>query len=308
MMKACLQVDLDGLWTYRRYGKKRSGETACIETADPVFTQGVPLFLELFHKYGVKATFFAAGCDARNRKHAGILRQIAEQGHEIASHSQTHPRSFSFLGREEIRAQIKESRHILEDVCQTKISGFRAPAFSINAKVLNLLEEERFLYDASLIPSFLNPLFLKIAHSLMSGRLNRDDMGSFKAGLACRGPYLPDRRRILKKGDMSLVEVPIGVLPFLRLPMHSSYVYLLGEWLFDLGLALYKRGNTPFCYLFHGIDLIDWKEHNAGFPGGRNTGKRRRIAENIVCKIKENAAILTTRGLAEEFSPEKVIK
>lgn len=53
---------------------------------NPVFT---PQILAILKKYHVKATFFVVGANAK--LYPDIIKQIHEQGHVIASHSETHP-------------------------------------------------------------------------------------------------------------------------------------------------------------------------------------------------------------------------
>ena len=58
-------------------------------TFDDARTSQVDLGLDLFAKYGVKATFFVESRNVEDRL-AGWKRAVAE-GHEIANHSTTHP-------------------------------------------------------------------------------------------------------------------------------------------------------------------------------------------------------------------------
>lgn len=46
-------------------------------------------------------------------------------------------------------------------------------------------------------------------------------------------------------------------MPFLRLPMHSTFVLSAGRWLFDLGLALAHVRRVPINYLLHAADVVD---------------------------------------------------
>ena len=51
--------------------------------------------LDLFDEVGVKATFFILGLVAE--RHPALLRRIAEAGHELASHGQSHKTTFAML-------------------------------------------------------------------------------------------------------------------------------------------------------------------------------------------------------------------
>src|SRR5207244_3153663 len=58
--------------------------------ADPlIYAASLPRMLELFSRYRIQATFFSVGRDAE--RHQGVVRAIAAAGHEVASHSFSHP-------------------------------------------------------------------------------------------------------------------------------------------------------------------------------------------------------------------------
>ena len=68
--------------------------------------------LELFEQAGVKATFFTLGWVAA--RHPGLIRRIAEAGHELASHGWDHRRVFT-LDETEFRADLERARYAIED-------------------------------------------------------------------------------------------------------------------------------------------------------------------------------------------------
>ena len=55
----------------------------------------------------------------------------------------------------------------------------------------------------------------------------------------------------------AVVEAPVTTMPLVRLPMHSTFVFTIGQPLFDVGLALAVAGNVPINYLLHAADAID---------------------------------------------------
>ncbi|PRX45361.1 cellulose synthase/poly-beta-1,6-N-acetylglucosamine synthase-like glycosyltransferase [Prauserella shujinwangii] len=52
---------------------------------DPVWT---PAVLDVLDRFGARATFFVTGAGAA--RHPGLVREIAERGHELGSHTATH--------------------------------------------------------------------------------------------------------------------------------------------------------------------------------------------------------------------------
>ena len=57
-------------------------------TAERRLHVGTDLILDVLSRYGHKATFFVLSSIAR--EHPGILRQIAEAGHDLGSHGLSH--------------------------------------------------------------------------------------------------------------------------------------------------------------------------------------------------------------------------
>jgi peptidoglycan/xylan/chitin deacetylase (PgdA/CDA1 family) len=76
-------------------------------TFDDGPSESTPPLLELLEREGVRATFFQ--CGANVRRLAGIARAVAEAGHEIGNHSDSHARfylrSAAFMEAEMTRAQ-----------------------------------------------------------------------------------------------------------------------------------------------------------------------------------------------------------
>jgi len=110
--------------------------------------------LGLFDAAGVRATFFVVGWLARRQP--GMVRRIAEAGHELGSHSYWHevlPRH----DRGSLAADLAASKALLEDLSGREVSGFRAPGASLTpaqAWTFDVMLEAGFRYDASLCPGY----------------------------------------------------------------------------------------------------------------------------------------------------------
>jgi len=108
--------------------------------------------LQLFSDAGVKGTFFTLGWVAE--RHPALMRRIAAQGHEIASHGWDHERVFR-LGREAFAADIARARKVIEDTSGAAVTGYRAPSFSIDARTpwaFDVLAEQGYAYSSSVAP------------------------------------------------------------------------------------------------------------------------------------------------------------
>ena len=109
-------------------------------------------FLEIFDAHGVKATFFVLGWVAE--RHPELVRTLAAQGHEVASHGYSHRRIYTQTP-EVFRAETRRSKQLLEDCIGRPIRGYRAATYSItrqNLWALDILEEAGFAYDSSIFP------------------------------------------------------------------------------------------------------------------------------------------------------------
>lgn len=104
--------------------------------------------LEIMEEQGCLSTWFVVGRIAKNYK--SLIRKISELGHEVASHSMTHA-LFNRIQRSKIRDEIVDSKHVIEDIVGKKVHGFRTPNFSVTNETLDLLIENGYLYDSSLV-------------------------------------------------------------------------------------------------------------------------------------------------------------
>ncbi len=113
---------------------------------------GVDAILTLLDRHATTGTFFCLGWIAEANPR--IVRRIANAGHEIASHGWWH-RRVGTLSPEQFRADVRDSRRLLEDISGQLVQGFRAPSFSIVPGLewaFEVLLEEGYRYDSSLFP------------------------------------------------------------------------------------------------------------------------------------------------------------
>jgi polysaccharide deacetylase family protein (PEP-CTERM system associated) len=108
--------------------------------------------LDLFGETGVKATFFTLGWVAE--RNPALIRRIADEGHEVASHGWDHDRVFT-MTPDAFRADLKRARIALEDASGQRVTGYRAPSFSIDQRTPwahQVLAEEGYAYSSSVAP------------------------------------------------------------------------------------------------------------------------------------------------------------
>jgi len=115
--------------------------------------------LEFLAELSIKATFFYLGRIGRDMP--DLVRKTAEQGHEIACHSNEHLRIYG-QSREDFKAGLDYAKKILEDCSGNEVCGFRAPDFSITKDslwALDILKEAGFKYDSSICPTGVHDVY-----------------------------------------------------------------------------------------------------------------------------------------------------
>ncbi len=257
-----IQVDVDELWVYY----ESIGRPAPADAAARVYDECLPRLLDLFERFGVRATFFVCGRDAAAQP--GALAELTRRGHEVANHSTWHRTSFARLSREEKRADIATTHVLIEAACGRAPVGFKSPGFSFAADQLDVLASLGYRYDSSILPTFYGPLLRGLQGVLSGGRVDPSHYGRAIHGRAPLHPYRPDpsaphracAQPIYQPTNLptrSFIEAPVTTMPFLRLPMHSTFVLTAGRALFDAGLALAVAQRIPVNYLLHAADVID---------------------------------------------------
>ena len=89
--------------------------------------------LDILDEEEVKASFFVTGEWAQS--HPDLLRKLAEAGHDIGNHSQTH-RSMTGLSKEEKKKEILEAKEAVETATGVRMHFFRAPYDNYDDEVI----------------------------------------------------------------------------------------------------------------------------------------------------------------------------
>jgi len=129
--------------------------------------------LDLLEQYHVQATFFILGQVAR--AHPGLVRRIAEGGHEIASHGDGH-RMITELNERDFERDLLDAREALLAAGAEEVLGYRAPTFSVMDETLwalDVIAKTGHAYDASIYPvhhdRYGMPNAPRFAHRLDNG-------------------------------------------------------------------------------------------------------------------------------------------
>lgn len=182
------------------------------ETGVKVWKEGLPMLLDLYDKYGVKATFFYIANFAK--QHPEIVTMVQKKGHEIACHGLTHEhdKAFDIMPYKEQLEHLTTAKNILEDIAGEEVMSFRAPALRVNFDTPKALIEAGFKYDSSVAPQRMD-MFMSLG--------SKNKMQWFKAP---RAPYKASAGNLARKGDSSIIEVPVSsfVVPYIGTFMRIS--------------------------------------------------------------------------------------
>lgn len=98
-----------------------------------------PKLLDILAARHMKATFFVLGeCVQQNPE---VLRRAAREGHEIASHSWSHP-NLGKMSDEAVRSQLQRTDDIIRTTIGARPTLFRPPYGSITARQKRWIHEQ----------------------------------------------------------------------------------------------------------------------------------------------------------------------
>lgn len=95
-------------------------------------TKITPQILDVLRRYDIKATFFEVG--AYIRQNADLARRVYEEGHLIASHSDSHDYDKLYATESSFRKEIETSHELIDDIFDEEtFKLMRFPGGSYNA-------------------------------------------------------------------------------------------------------------------------------------------------------------------------------
>ena len=254
---ASLSLDLDNQWSYM----KTHGDPGW-ESFPSYLDIVVPRFLEVLAARKLRITVFVVGQDAALEKNRSALSCLAPAGHEIGNHSFHHEPWLHLYTEARLVDELMRAENAIEAATGYRPNGFRGPGFSLSETTLRVLAERGYRYDASTLPTFLGPLAR--AYYFMTARLTPQEraerrklFGGFAEGLRPVRPYR------WKVDDATLLEIPVTTMPFLRIPMHLSYILYvasvspaLARAYFSTALHLCRWVGMGPSILLHPLDFL----------------------------------------------------
>lgn len=203
---------------------------------------GTKRILSLLGRTNIKSTFFVTAKFAE--RYPKLIKKIS-QNHEIALHGYDHSDNYGKMDEKDSEIRLRKAKKIIEKIIRNKVYGFRAPRMDI--KNYSILSDLKIKYDSSLHPTYIHRRYNNL----------------FKT----RRPHF----------IKNILEIPISVTPFLRLPF--TFV-----WFRNFGLN-YAKICTKLNFInsdcvniyFHPYDFLNIKKlkYSSKIPNllTRNTGK-----------------------------------
>ncbi|WP_046178125.1 polysaccharide deacetylase family protein [Domibacillus tundrae] len=117
----------------------------------------IPRILDMYKKHDIQQTFFVpAWCIERYPK---TVELILKDGHELAHHGYLHEHPNELSAEEELY-WLRRGIDVIEKFSGKRPTGWRAPMYNFSKHSVDLLAQEGFLYDSSLMADDI-PYLLK---------------------------------------------------------------------------------------------------------------------------------------------------
>ena len=203
--------------------------------------RNVDRILAMLDRHQTQATFFTLGWIAE--RYPQLIRRIADQGHEVASHGYGHQRATE-LNEADFQIDVDRAKQVLEDVCGVAVTGYRAPSFSIGTQNLwafDCLARAGYLYSSSIYP------------------IQHDHYG------------MPDAPRFAHQVNETLMEIPITTLRLFGRNLPASgggyfrlLPYSVSRWMLR---QVHAREGQSAIFYFHPWEIDSDQPRINGIDG-----------------------------------------
>ena len=185
----------------------------------------LPKLERIVNMYNLKLTAFVTGKTLEENPE--IIDLLENMKAEIAQHSYSH--RITQRNDSDHDSKIKDIQkgiEVHEKIVGTRPLGYRAPLGIITQEEISFLDDIGIKYDSSVWPAFF------------PGRFNRLNF-----------PVMP-----FAISESNLIEIPMAVIPKIRIPIALGYMQLVGIRSFKLLFAMFGLPNLV-VYGFHTYQL-----------------------------------------------------
>lgn len=253
MSKLCaISVDLDEIHHYSAI----HGLGPRTLNVHAVYDVAVKRLCDWAERQQLPLTLFAVGADVERASNADVLRRAVTSGHEIGNHSLNHDYALTRLSRGDMRREVAGAVELIAERVGVRPTGFRAPGYTTNDELYDVLAECGVAYSSSVFPcpTYYGLKVAAIAAKRLMGRRSASVVDTPRVLTAPTAPYRLGRP-YWRQGN-GITELPIQTTPGLRLPYIGTFLVWGGErfarW------ATRRVSNLSFVNLeLHGIDVLD---------------------------------------------------
>ena len=235
---------------------------------------GTERILKLLKQHEISGTFFVPGITATT--YPQLVESIANHGHEVAHHGNHHESPARMDRSQELEA-LEAGASILEAIAGSRPVGWRSPGWYVSEHSLELLLENGFIYDSSLMGHDIEPYWCRVGDRWEKG-------GGIEWG-----------------AKVDLVEFPIAWhlddFPWFEyIPPRGGNLTaasaVLETWLGDLDWALQNGGSGVLTYTMH--------------PQVIGRGHRMLMLEKLITEVaKREVAFVTLEKAALQWRQEQ---
>lgn len=306
---ASLSLDLDNEWSYL----KTHGDPAWREYPS-YLDVAVPRILEFLRQRDLNISFFIVGQDAALERNGHALRAIAAAGHDIGNHSFNHEPWLHLYDETALDRELAMAEEAIEGATGVRPRAFRGPGFSLSEGTLRVLARRGYEYDATVFPNLLNPLAR--AYFFATSRLSPEEKEQRKALFGTWSdalrPVRPFRWRI---DAQELLEIPVTTMPWLKIPIHLSYVIYLSRFsrlaaraYFRFAVRMCRLTGTEPSILLHPLDFLGPQDapRLAFFPGMNVSLQRKlEVVDEVLDALRRHFRLVNLREHAAAIARQR---
>lgn len=120
---------------------ERESKKIALTFDDGPHPRNTPQILSILDRYGVKATFFVIGINAKNYPEA--LSQVVDRGHEIGNHTYSH-QVLKSKSKDEIIKEIIDTEKEISKKSEFSTTLIRPPCGFYDEKLLQIAQENEY--------------------------------------------------------------------------------------------------------------------------------------------------------------------
>jgi peptidoglycan/xylan/chitin deacetylase (PgdA/CDA1 family) len=150
-----------------------SGEDSPCDISRGIFAGevGVPRLLNLFAKFGIKATWFIPGHSLETFPQQ--MKQVVDQGHNVGLHGYSHENPLALTPYQEEKILVK-TINLLTNLAGKKPMGYVAPWWELSEVTAQLLIKHDIKYDHSLMHNDFRCYYVRINDAWYPIDYNKD--------------------------------------------------------------------------------------------------------------------------------------